>query len=400
MSKFGIFDANGVPVTTDSYDEAGLAETVITGAGKQGVWFAKPLEPQSPPAGGTVTVTPTPSTTGNVSGTPVTPTPPIEVVELPVPPQLQQLFPFDAQAELPSATAESLQLGNGTGMKVALLHSGGLGSTAMLLHLLSRGCEVHPYFVRLFKSKALNDHGQAMAERSVRRLRDWGNRVARLTTIEVPDKRQRVSAVNGTALSALLEKLREEASGEGFHQVALGEYDNQADPDEEEDAGGLEELAQAELIQLYSWADATETTTMEEILTLVDDGAGPFRQLLWDASTSCIGVDPEAGTDCGDCEYCRARAEAFVGAWCEDRTKYVKKTAARKLARKSRLSEGEDVALVTSMLLEAKVEPELAKQFPLIVTKVRSDGLYEVGMLRGGKLAAVGAFCRTALERK
>jgi hypothetical protein len=414
MSKFGIFDANGVPVTTDAYDEPGMAETVITGAGKQGVWFARSLDAVSavpPPiieatAVG-VSVTPTPSATSNVSGTPVSPMPqtatPIEVVELPVPPALAQLFPFDAHAELPSAAPSALHLGQGSEhdppVKVALLHSGGAGSTAMLLHLLSRGYEVHPYFVRCFKHKALNDHGQAMAERSVRRLRDWGNNVARLTTIEVTDKRQRVAAITGAALSTLLERLRDEAQGEGFNLLVLGEYDSPADSETEDDEG-VETLAQRELIQVCSWADYTETGTLEEILTLVDDGAGPFRQLLWDASTSCTQVDAEVGLDCGECAHCNQRANSFIDAWGEDRTKYPKKTIVRRIAKHSRLGEGQDVALVGSLLLEAKIEPELAQQFPLLVTKVRSDGLYEVGMMRGGKLAAVGAFCRTSLEKK
>ena len=122
---------------------------------------------------------------------------------------------------------------------------------------------------------------------------------------------------------------------------------------------------------------------------------------LWDSTSSCTAIElDDSDLDCGECAHCQDRVEAFTEACGEDRTRYVRKSPARKLARKGRLAVGQDVVLAQSMLTPLQVEPELAAQFPMQIIKVRHDGLYEVGLMRGGKLAAVGAFSRTALVKK
>jgi 7-cyano-7-deazaguanine synthase in queuosine biosynthesis len=406
MSKYGVFNKDGVQVITDTFDDEGTAAGMITAAKKEGDWVVKPVGEAAP--------LPTPSDNPAVvvmpTGTSVPPmeTAKIEVVDLPIPPALKELFPFGPDADLPPADPATLRLPPTNApalpwtqpLKVALLHSGGVGSTAMLLHLLARGCEVHPFFVRCYKKQAMNDYAQAMAEKSVRRLRDWGNKVKRLTVLDI-EKRDRIENMEAAPVEALLTALEAEAVGENFNAIALGLFthirdESDSEPDADEDSCGYNER----MIQVYTWHEATETATMEELLTAISESeVATFRQQLWDSTTSCLDHGEDSPVDCGECAGCVARAEAFINVWSEDRTKYEKKTAARKSARKSRLGEGQEVALAASVL-PAGVDPSVARQFPMLITKVRKDGLYEVGLLRSGKLAAVGAFDRTSLESK
>ena len=209
--------------------------------------------------------------------------------------------------------------------KVALLFSGGIFSTAMLLNLIKKGYLVTPFYVSDSNFEG-TERENKIARGTIRIAKSIApDQVEDLEIIETKISKQMIVRRR----RKYIELLTTELVGKGFNAIAYGcplLFDEEKDEDEnaDTDAMFLQELTPLQVVS----PETLDKSTLEDMLEGISDPE--MRSMIY-MSTSC--TDP-GSRECGDCPTCIRRFRLLMRMWGEpNKTKYMKGSKVRGMKR-------------------------------------------------------------------
>jgi 7-cyano-7-deazaguanine synthase in queuosine biosynthesis len=226
----------------------------------------------------------------------------------------------------------------------ALLFSGGLDSVAMAILLKKEGMEIVPVYMSHRKggnvtkkevvaagsmAEALTGHELTIIKKqpatrgSDAWYQEWGNvHYSRLLPVDKKSKGRR----NRIFLKILRSKGLDECDF-----IALGVFGPSANPNVPDADVCYERLAASSRLEPGQLVTFESMGIADKVAMLRAVGRRSRKncELLW-GSESCLMY---FNTHCGECISCHERADAFVGAWGKDKTRYRRGTYAARRKR-------------------------------------------------------------------